>query len=294
MTRMFHFVGLAAIGMVLSGCVSQERYNSLKLERDRIAEQLVTAQTGLSAEEARSASLQAQLDALTKGGGNLTALVTNLQAQMADLQKRYDDALVALSKAGTGGSGPLPKELNDELEAFARANPDLVDFDSRLGIVKFKSDVTFAVGSADLTPKAREAITKFATILNSSAAGRYELLVAGHTDNQPVVNPQTKAAGHHDNWYLSAHRAISVGRELITQRVSSNRIGVAGYADQRPVATNSNAAGQAQNRRVEILILPTQVRGTVVSPGGGTVAPPKKLNKDAPAPVAPRGGTDNK
>ena len=61
-----------------------------------------------------------------------------------------------------------------------------VDFDSARGIVKFKSDITFTSGSADLTPRAAEAISRFAGILNSAAAGGYELQVAGHTDNQQV------------------------------------------------------------------------------------------------------------
>src|SRR5206468_8868986 len=101
----------------------------------------------------------------------------------------------------------LPEPLTNELRAFAAANPDLVDFDAARGIVKFKSDVTFATGSADVTPKAKEAIDRFAAILNSGAASGYELVVAGHTDNTRVVNEKTIAAGHKDNWYLSAHRA---------------------------------------------------------------------------------------
>lgn len=292
MSRMMQIVGLAATAIVLVGCVPMEKYNSLKLERDRIAEQLVTAQTSLAAEEARSAALQKQLADLAGGNTTIASLIANLQSQLAESQRNYDEAMRKLAERGNTAGGPLPVALDQALRDFAAANPDLVDFDSRLGIVKFKSDVTFAVGSADLTPKAKEAIAKFATILNSAAAANYELMVAGHTDNQPVVNPQTKAAGHHDNWYLSAHRAISVGREMITQRVSSNRLGVGGYADQRPIASNSSAAGQAQNRRVEILILPTQVRGTVVST---PIAPPKpKVNKDTPVAPAPRTGGDNK
>ena len=39
-------------------------------------------------------------------------------------------------------------------------------------------------------------------------------MVAGHTDNQRVSNPETIEAGHQDNWYLSAHRAITVAAEL--------------------------------------------------------------------------------
>ena len=93
--------------------------------------------------------------------------------------------------------------------------PDLVDFDSARGVVKFKSDVTFATGSAEVTPKAQEVITRFAQILNSAAASNYELMVVGHTDNQRVDELRGRLpSGHKDNWYLSAHRAISVSETL--------------------------------------------------------------------------------
>jgi chemotaxis protein MotB len=156
----------------------------------------------------------------------------------------------------------LNPELNNALTEFARQNPDLVDFDSTRGVVKFKSDVTFATGSAELTSQAKVAIDRFATILNSPAATQYELMVVGHTDNTPVQHQATIAAGHKDNWYLSAHRAISVGQELMHTGVSGSRMEVAGFADQRPIASNATPAGKQQNRRVEVLILPTTVRSS--------------------------------
>jgi chemotaxis protein MotB len=130
--------------------------------------------------------------------------------------------------------------------------------------VKFKTDFTFATGQDSITEKAKAAITRFASILNSDAAKSYELMVAGHTDNSPVVNPQTKAK-HPDNWYLSSHRAIAVGDELIKHSVSPQRLAVVGYADQRPIAPNTTSAGKAQNRRVEVLILPSTVRSSVAN-----------------------------
>ena len=67
-----------------------------------------------------------------------------------------------ISKVGTA-QRRCPQALTNELSAFARQNPDLVDFDAARGIVKFKSDVTFAAGSMPtLTPKAKEAIDRFA------------------------------------------------------------------------------------------------------------------------------------
>jgi chemotaxis protein MotB len=176
--------------------------------------------------------------------------------------------------------------LNNELTAFAQENPDLVDFDSARGTVKFKSDVVFAVGDATLTGKAKEVIDRFAKILNSANASQYELLIAGHTDNQPVRNRATIAAGNKDNWYLSSHRAISVGDELMKNGVNQARVGVIGYADQRPIASNSSPTGQQQNRRVEVLILPNAVHSPqAVAEGSVSKSNAKqaavRINKDS-------------
>jgi chemotaxis protein MotB len=268
MTRTSQFFGAAAVLVALSGCVSQEKYNALKLDRDGLAEQLGKAQNDASTARAEADSYKNQLAAIMSQGGNLQGLVTNLQQQNANLQSQLDDVnrryADAMGRVGNGTA--LPPALTNELSAFAAANPDLVEFDAARGIVKFKSDVTFAPGEAVLEPKAKDVIDRFASILNSPAANGYELLVAGHTDNTRVVNPRTLAAGHKDNWYLSAHRAISVAQALMSQGTNPQRLGCVGYADQRPIASNASESGKAQNRRVEVLILPTTVRT------GGNVA----------------------
>jgi len=290
MARMHHWLGLAALSLALTGCVSQEKYNALKLERDRFAEQLGQAQTEASAARSEAEAYKSQIAAIMQGGTGKEAMLLNLSTENAELKKQLDELnrqyADAVGKIGTGNA--LPEPLTNELQAFANANPDLVDFDAARGIVKFKSDLTFGTGSADLTPKAKDAIGRFSQILNGAAAG-YELMVAGHTDNTRVVNPQTIQAGHKDNWYLSAHRAISVGSALQSQRVSPQRIAVTGYADQRPVASNASEGGKSQNRRVEVLILPTTVRGgssPSIANTGGSSAPKQqatKFNKDASA-----------
>jgi len=223
-----------------------------------------------------------------KDGQN--AMIVNLNNQLAekdrmidDLNRRYADAM------NRTGPSALPQAVTNELQAFANQNSDIVDFDSARGIVKFKSDVTFAPGSAEVTPKAKEVIGRFSQILNSPAASGYELIVAGHTDNTNVVNPATIQAGHKNNWYLSAHRAIAVGNELTSHRVNPQRMGVTGYADQRPIASNASESGKAQNRRVEVLILPSTVRGGGSAAPASVSAPQKprtKFNKDAAVPSA--------
>lgn len=294
-----HLLSLAAFGLLTAasltgGCVSQEKYQALKMDRDRYAEQLGQAQNEASAARSEADAYKNQLANIGNTAGSKDAMVLNLtnenaelKRQMDELNRRYADAV---NKVGTGTA--LPVALTNELSQFASQNPDLVDFDEKRGIVKFKSDLTFAPGSATLTPQAKQAITRFAQILNSPSASGYELMVAGHTDNTNVVNPATIQAGHKNNWYLSAHRAISVSNELTGQRVNPQRIAVTGYADQRPIASNTSESGKQQNRRVEVLILPTQVRSrnaVAATPAAAQQAPtPAPLA----APAAPRGNKD--
>lgn len=292
MTRKHQLLGLALAGLTLTGCVPNEKYNALKLDRDSLRAQLDQAAAEAAAANARAATAESQFGQLAGGANSQTAMISNLTQQNQALQRQYDDAMRRLEDALSRQGGiALPEELSNELSEFAKSNPDLVEFDAERGIVKFKSDVTFATGDAALQPQAVEAINRFAAILNSSAAQGYELLVAGHTDNQRVSNPATIQKGHKNNWYLSSHRAISVADALMAQKVSAQRIGVVGYGEERPIASNQTNAGRAQNRRVEVLILPTQIRNQNVAaaPGEATPAAAAELNKDgtsaAPAPA---------
>src|SRR5438552_4052837 len=289
MARMARFIGAALVGLALTGCVSQEKYNALKLDRDAKAEEAAKAQMDAQSARAEADVLKNQLAALNANGQGNQGLVSNLsqqnaalQAQLEELNRRYAEAMNR-----PGGMSALPPQLTNELSAFAAQNPDLVDFDAARGIVKFKSDVTFASGDATVTPKAKEVIGRFAQILNSPSASGYELMVAGHTDNTRVVNPNTLRQGHLDNWYLSSHRAITVSKELFAHGIGTQRVAVVRYADQRAIASNGSPSGQQQNRRVEVLILPTTIRSSApVASGTGRTTPLRSagkqpMNKDA-------------
>jgi chemotaxis protein MotB len=292
---MLKWLGLATLSFALTGslvgCVPQEKYNAKALENSSLTEQLNAAQKERDTAAAEAAAYKSQLDQYGQRLTTEEAMRNNLDAQnkalasqVAELDAKYQDSLKnppkieQIMQAGGVGNA-LPAPLTNALTDFANANPGVVEFDAARGVVKFKSDVTFATGSAILTPEAKSVIDKFATILDSSAASTYDLQVAGHTDNVPVSNPATIAAGHKNNWYLSAHRAISVGSELSSQGVSQSRLAVTGYGDQRPISDNATEAGRRQNRRVEVLILPTRHVGPAItaSESSAPVAAPKRV-----------------
>src|SRR5687768_7121580 len=105
MARM-HLLSLAAVGLLFTGCVSQEKYNALKLDRDRYAEQLGQAQTEASAARSEAEAYKNQLALLSSNGNSRDGLVANLTKQNADLQAQFDDLnrryADALNKQGAG------------------------------------------------------------------------------------------------------------------------------------------------------------------------------------------------
>src|SRR5256885_13836510 len=100
MARMARFIGTAVVGIALTGCVSQEKYNALKLDRDGLAEQLAKAQSDANGARAEADSYKNQLGQLMANGGNLQGLVSDLtsqnaqlQAQLEELNRRYAEAM---------------------------------------------------------------------------------------------------------------------------------------------------------------------------------------------------------
>jgi outer membrane protein OmpA-like peptidoglycan-associated protein len=73
------------------------------------------------------------------------------------------------------------------------------------------------------------------------------LSVEGHTDSTGKDSY---------NMNLSRERAQSVKDYLVNQQIMAARISTKGYGETRPIATNDSANGRAQNRRVEIQIVP--------------------------------------
>ncbi len=251
MRSMSKWFGLAAVGLSLTGCVSQSEFKKVEAERNLLRDQVQTVRA--EAEEYRN-QLGAVSEQATEKDQQITALSsekTELQTQLDEINKQYAEALER-------ASNPLPAALTSELTEFAERNGDVLSFDKERGMIKFKSDVSFAPGSVELTAKATEAITKLSKILNDKGVADYELMIAGHTDSIQVNRAETIKAGHRDNWYLSAHRAIAVGKSLQKNQVSAFRLAMVGYADQRPIASNMTDDGRAKNRRVELIILPSK------------------------------------
>lgn len=103
--------------------------------------------------------------------------------------------------------------------------------------------VNFETNSATLTGASLSILDGAASTLNQYTDINAE--VAGHTDS-------TGAAAY--NQGLSERRAASVRDYLVSKGVAASRLSSRGYGEDQPIADNSNAAGRAQNRRVELKV----------------------------------------
>ena len=113
-------------------------------------------------------------------------------------------------------------------------------------IVTMPQDILFAVDSSTVNPGLRRDLLTVAGSLQSYPNSTVQVI--GHTDN-------TGDAGY--NQGLSERRANSVADVLMDGGVAFGRIQTYGRGEDQPVASNLSEAGRAQNRRVEIVILPT-------------------------------------
>jgi flagellar motor protein MotB len=123
--------------------------------------------------------------------------------------------------------------------------------DGRIGI---SGSVLFALNSDQLQPEGRAVLQSLIEPLSEYLKAHDEvLMVSGFTDDQPVHQNNRRFS---DNWELSAQRALTVTRALITEGISPEVVFAAAFGEQRPVADNSDEAGRASNRRVEIAPIP--------------------------------------
>jgi chemotaxis protein MotB len=114
-------------------------------------------------------------------------------------------------------------------------------------IVRVKEHGSFPSGSDALSENFKPVLKIIQDVLRDTEG---QITVEGHSDDVPISTARFRS-----NWALSSARAVSVAHGLFIDGViDQERFTVAGYADTKPLVSNSTAAGRARNRRVEIVI----------------------------------------
>ncbi|MFC3712254.1 OmpA family protein [Sphingoaurantiacus capsulatus] len=105
--------------------------------------------------------------------------------------------------------------------------------------------ITFAFGQSTIQPQFQGTLNQVAQTLSQYNSTYIDVI--GHTDS---------VGSDAANQTLSEQRAASVANYLSGQGVNRARIATSGMGESQPVASNDTEVGRAQNRRVNIRVVP--------------------------------------
>ncbi len=276
MLRPIHL--LLPVGLLFLGtsCVSKKKYMAIQASNETLLNKLDNCNRSLETCNGDKAVLEARLAELANKNEHLKDQVAQLNNTNAALLNSVN-TMATLSKQEAVN---LEKSLEQirEQDLRIRSLHDalskkdsvtlalVVSLKSSLGnlndtdvvvnveksvvFIELSDKMMFRSGSTELSPRAREVLSKVATVLNDKPD--QEVLVEGHTDNVPISRDCFK-----DNWDLSAARAITITRVLQNDyKVDPARITAAGRSEYVPKTGNDTAEGRSANRRIRIVILP--------------------------------------
>lgn len=145
------------------------------------------------------------------------------------------------------------EQLQKELDKYIQKNGLSTQLETQLNqsqlLITISDNALFPSGSASIKADSQKLASAIGQMLQQYPD--YEILVTGHTDNQPINTTEFPS-----NWELSSKRAINFMKILLENSAfDPKRFSAIGYGEFRPLESNVTDAGRAVNRRVEVSIL---------------------------------------
>jgi outer membrane protein OmpA-like peptidoglycan-associated protein len=219
--------------------LANERAASAAREADANAQVSQADSERLAAERAKREADQARLDAERAKADSDAAADRAMRDKAAAEAAQAAEA--ERSRQAVAQAEREKAELREQLRA--QLNAILETRETARGLIVNMSDVLFDTGKYTLKPGAKEKLAKIAGIVLGHPGLKLE--VEGHTDS---------VGSEEMNQRLSEQRADTVRAYLVAQSLPPDAITAHGFGKTQPVATNDNAAGRQQNRRVELVV----------------------------------------
>lgn len=276
---------MAALGAA-SGCVTLGTHEELQRVHADTKERLAGAELDAAACEKKLDDTEAREKTLQQAMTGEQKKLADLMNEQARLKKEHDAAVAALKADLEKQQGEMAQVIKDKsalkssvdemklaLDELARrkaeADKRIAEYRSLLSrfqklidagklkvkivdgrmVVALASDILFASGSAALSKDGKASIAEVAGLLAQIPDRKFQ--VEGHTDNVPIRTEQFPS-----NWELASARALTVLKTMVEAGLPANRVSAASFGDSKPAAPNDSADGKAQNRRIEIVVVP--------------------------------------
>jgi outer membrane protein OmpA-like peptidoglycan-associated protein len=199
-----------------------------KVEDIRYEANVAAKNAQIANEKILAAQAREEID---KGTAERQAVLIQAREREAEARARQADLARAQAQEAQNRASSLEEEL-----AALKAKP------TERGLVLTLGDVLFDTAQATLKPGAYATIDRLAAALKESPERK--VVIEGHTDS---------VGSDEYNQSLSERRAAAVQTALIERGVGTDQITSTGKGESFPVASNDNAAGRQQNRRVELI-----------------------------------------
>jgi flagellar motor protein MotB len=231
-------VGVLALALLATGCVSQSRYDKLVTEYNSEMQARRQLEDEISRHQGHMSDLNTQLASKDEAYSQLATTAQADRARIAELE----GALSAAQKSFPVENSGDGVEVFQTNEGFA---------------YRIADSLLFASGSTDIREAGKKALLTIAREINEK--GYKTVRIDGHTDSDPVVRTIDKyPRGNHE---LAAERALSVYSTLTKEgKVPEAACLLVSFGPNKPVDTAGKSdAAKSKNRRVEIHIaVPTQ------------------------------------
>lgn len=256
MKRINSIILTLSVAAALGACsTTPERIDELEAARTAVTQVESSPRAGVAAENI-SAARKALDNAnrLVEDGGDLNdikfeASVANKHAEIASEKILTAEARDEIEK----GNAERQRILVDARERDAREaqqRASILEEELRSlrakpterGMVLTLGDVLFDTGKATLKPGAYVTIDRLANALRQ--APERKVMIEGHTDS---------VGSDEFNQGLSERRAQAVQAALMERGVPANQVTAVGKGEGFPIASNNDAGGRQQNRRVELI-----------------------------------------
>lgn len=193
-----------------------------------------------ASKKAKAAAEAAAHEAAAKEAAAKEAAVKEAAAKEA-AAKEAAAKEAAVKEATAKDAKPAPAQTADAVGTVPAATAATCQ--SKLTAVVVAEKINFERGSAEIAKPSLVVIDKLTAVLTQCPAVAIE--VAGHTDAGGK-----KAA----NQALSQRRAEAVVETLSKKGVGAVKLTAVGYGSSKPIASNDNAEGRNQNRRIEFVV----------------------------------------
>lgn len=200
----------------------------------------------------REEEMQKQLEELQQNNAQLLDGTDNLQQQIAALKaqaeaerKAREERVAKLKNTYDQLVGALEQEIK-------RGELTITNLKGQLS-VNLPNKILFDSGKTEVRAEGKKVLHSLGDIMNKFPDKA--LMVEGYTDNVQISSRLKETFP--TNWELSTARATSVVHVLQDEvGLPGERLIAAGYSKFRPVASNDTEEGRAQNRRIQIQLVP--------------------------------------